>query len=146
MDIYIWKIVFLHLKKTNICVKYINKRAFFLGVNFSYLKTVYVPGWHSSVDWVRACEPKSCQLDSQSGHMPGLQARSPVGGTGDTTTHWCFTPSLSPSLPLSLKVNKLYLLKKRKQYIEAHIRLFNGIIMEVCLYHCLVVVVHRFEY
>ena len=26
------------------------------------------------------CEQKGCQLDSQSGHMPGLWARSPVRG------------------------------------------------------------------
>ena len=37
------------------------------------------PGWCGSVDWVPACEPKGCQFDSQSGHTPGLQARSPVG-------------------------------------------------------------------
>ena len=37
------------------------------------------PGWCGSVDWVLACEPKCCWFDSQSGHMPGLWARSPVG-------------------------------------------------------------------
>ena len=63
------------------------------------------PGWCGSVDWVPACEPKGCWFDSQSGHMPGLWARSPVGGTWEATMHWCFSPSLSPSLPLSLKIN-----------------------------------------
>ena len=43
--------------------------------------------------------------------MPGLQARSPVQGMQEATTHWCFSPSLSPSLPLS-KINKWNLLKK----------------------------------
>ena len=28
------------------------------------------------------------------GHMLGLQARSPVGGVWEATTHWCFSPSL----------------------------------------------------
>ena len=28
--------------------------------------------------------------------MPGLRARSPVGGVREATTHWCFSPSLSP--------------------------------------------------
>ena len=60
----------------------------------------------SSLDSVPACEPKDRQFDSQSGHMPGLQARIPVGGTWEATTHGCFSPSLSPSLPLSLKINK----------------------------------------
>ena len=32
-------------------------------------------------EWVLACEPKGRRFDSQAGHMPGLQARSPVGGT-----------------------------------------------------------------
>ena len=38
----------------------------------------------------------------------GLQARSQVGGLWEATdlTQWCFSPSVSPSLPLSLKVNK----------------------------------------
>ena len=39
------------------------------------------------------------------GHMPGLRVRYPVGGTWEATIHWCFFPSLSPSLPLSLKIN-----------------------------------------
>ena len=38
--------------------------------------------------------------------IPGLGARSPVGGTREATTHGCFSPSLSPCLPLSLKINK----------------------------------------
>ena len=54
-----------------------------------------------SVDWVLACKSKGQWFDSWSGHMPGLQSRSPVGGAQETTTHWCF----SPSLP-SLKINK----------------------------------------
>ena len=56
-------------------------------------------GWWGSVDWVLACKARGCQFDSQSGHMPGLWARSLVGGTHKATTHWCFSPSLSSSLP-----------------------------------------------
>ena len=37
-----------------------------------------------------AWRPESCQFGSRSGHMPGLWARSPVGGTWEATTHWCF--------------------------------------------------------
>ena len=54
------------------------------------------PGWCGSVDWSPACEPSGCWFDSQSGHMPGLQTRSPVGDSWEGTTHWCFSPSLSP--------------------------------------------------
>ena len=43
--------------------------------------------------------------------MPGLWARSPAGGAWEATTHWCFFPFL----PLSLKVNKENLKKKKKE-------------------------------
>ena len=61
------------------------------------------PGWCGSLDWVPVCEPKGRQFNSQSGHMPGLQASSPVGCAQEATTHWCFSPSLSPSVPFSKK-------------------------------------------
>ena len=38
------------------------------------------PSWRGSVDSVPACKPKGHRFGSQSGHMPGLQARSPVQG------------------------------------------------------------------
>ena len=53
------------------------------------------------VDWTPTWEPKGRWIDSYSGHMHGLQVRSPVGGTWEPTTHWCFSPYLSPSLSLS---------------------------------------------
>ena len=66
--------------------------------------------------WIE-CWPanQSHGLDSQSGHMPGLQARSPVGGTQEATTHCCFSPSLSPSLPICLR-NKINKILKRKRH------------------------------
>ena len=45
------------------------------------------PGWCGSVDLVLAWEPKGHRFDSQSGYMPGLQVRSPVGGAQEATTH-----------------------------------------------------------
>ena len=64
------------------------------------------PGWCGSVDCARASKPKGCRFDSQSGHTPGLWARSPAGGAWEATTHWSFSPPPSLSLPLSLKINK----------------------------------------
>ena len=64
------------------------------------------PHWCGSVDWVPACEPKGHQFNSLSGHMPGLWARYPVGGTWEATTHWCFSSSLPPSLTLCLNITK----------------------------------------
>ena len=61
------------------------------------------------------CEPKGHWFDSQSGHRPGSRARSPVEDTWKAITHWCFSPSLSPSLPFSLKINKTF---KRGQFIK----------------------------
>ena len=72
-------------------------------------------GWCGSVNWALACEPKGDQCDSQSRHMPGLWTRSPVGGVWETTTHWWFSPSLSSSLPLSLKLYKILKKKKKKK-------------------------------
>ena len=60
---------------------------------------------------------------SQSGHRPGLQARSPVGlGAGGerqptdvSLSHQCFSPSLSPSFLIYLKLNKIF---KEKRNIK----------------------------
>ena len=62
----------------------------------------FCPGWCGSVDWVPACEPKGC--------MPGVQARSPVGGVWEATD-WCISQasmflSLPVSFPSPLKINK----------------------------------------
>ena len=43
----------------------------------------------------------------------GCRARSLGGGAWEATTHWCFSPSLSPSPPFYLKLNKN--LKKKTQ-------------------------------
>ena len=69
-------------------------------------KFTFCPGWCSSVDWVPACKPQGHWFNSQSGHMPGLWARSPVARAQGAATHWCFSPSLSLCLPLSLRINK----------------------------------------
>ena len=37
-----------------------------------------------------------------------VAARSPVGGMREATTHWHFSSSLSPSLPLCPKINKIF--------------------------------------
>ena len=70
-----------------------DSRACTLHVNASALTGV--------AQWVghRPANRKAAQLDSQSGHMPGLQARSPVEGVQETTVR-SFSPSLSSSLPL----------------------------------------------
>ena len=70
--------------------------------------------WCGSVDWALACEPTGHWFNSQSGHMPGLRARSSVGVALEATTHWCFSLSLSPSLPLSLNTNKENIFKEEK--------------------------------
>ena len=59
------------------------------------------PSYYGSVDWALACVSKGCWFDSQSGHMPGFRARSPVGGMQEATTHWCL------SLPSPLSKNKI---------------------------------------
>ena len=72
----------------------------------SFIKKKHLaPGWCGSMDGAPVCEPTGHWFDSQSGHTPGRRARSPVGGTWEATTPCYFSPSLSPSLPLYLKMN-----------------------------------------
>ena len=70
--------------------------------------THFSPGWCGSMDGVLACVPKGHRFHSQSGHKPGLWAKPPVGGAQEATTYGCFSSSLPPSLPLSLKINKIF--------------------------------------
>ncbi|KAF6131152.1 hypothetical protein HJG60_008033 [Phyllostomus discolor] len=62
------------------------------------------PDWYGSVGWLSSCKPKCHQFTSQLWHIPGWQARSPVGGTckrqpiSVPPSHQCFSPALSPSL------------------------------------------------
>ena len=80
-----------------------------------YHESKYSSGWCDSVDWVPAYEPKGCQFDSQSGHVPGYRTGPWLGGIWEATTYWCFSPSLSLSLPLSLKIKQIKsFLKKQK--------------------------------
>ena len=48
--------------------------------DLSDIKKKLGPDWCGSVDWVPACKPKKHQFNSQSGHMLGFRAKSPVGG------------------------------------------------------------------
>ena len=52
-----------------------------IGIKFVFKIYYFSPGWCSSVDLGLDYKPKGCWFDSQSGHMPGLWATSPVGGT-----------------------------------------------------------------
>ena len=53
-----------------------------------------------------AWEHKGHRFNSQSGHMPGFRARSPIRGAWESTTHWCFSPFLLSFPPL--KINKIF--------------------------------------
>ena len=57
------------------------------------------PGWCGSVDWALACEPKGRWFNPQSGHMPGLQPRSPVNRLRQPMM---FLSHINVSLPLFL--------------------------------------------
>ena len=77
--------------------------------------------WFSGFS-ARACKPRGRQFDSWSGHVPGLWASPPLGCEWEAT-HWCFSPSLSPSLPLSLKIKSLknfqkQILKQKKDEFD----------------------------
>ena len=74
-----------------------NPRLFTLGVKNCSLRIPYdCPGWNGSLNWAPACETKTRGFDSQSGHKLGLWVKSPVEGTQEATTHWCFSPLFLP--------------------------------------------------
>ena len=83
-----------------------NKNA---GYRNSDFKKKNSPGWCDLVDWVPACELKGRWFHSLSGHMSGLWARSSFGGEQEAN-NWC----VSPSLLLSLKINKTFKKKEGK--------------------------------
>ena len=75
---------------------------------FCFLKNIMLsPGWCGSVDWMSTWEPRGHWFNPQSEYTPGLRAMSPVWGVWEATAHWCFPPSLSPSVPLCLKNIKI---------------------------------------
>ena len=101
------------------------------------MKVWLSPGWCGSVDWVPDCKPKGCRLDSQSGHMPGLQARSPLGGLREATdqrlSHTLMFLSLSFSLSSPLSLNKSIKSKKINSDREAGLGLQRA--LQVLIVH-----------
>lgn len=60
------------------------------------------PDWHGSEHWMTSLKAHGHRLDSWSGNRSGLWLRPRLGHVW-AATDWCFFPSISPSLPLSLK-------------------------------------------
>ena len=112
-----------YIRKIELEAEEEEKQLFFLHILFYFLLqwnildfefkniNIFSPGWCGSEDWVLACKTKGRLLNSHSGHMPGLWSRSTAGGAREATTHWSYSPPLSPSLLLSRKINKKYLYK-----------------------------------
>ena len=76
-----------------------------------------IPNWCGSVGWLLSSKPKGHQFDSWSEHMPGLRVLSLVGECEKqlidvSLSCQCFSPSLSSSIPLSLKINRIVKDKK----------------------------------
>ena len=77
------------------------------------------PGRRGSVDWVPVGKLKGRRFDSQSGHMPGLWARSAVGGLREAAdlcvSHTSMFLSLSFSFSTPLSKNKKIKSQKKKK-------------------------------
>ena len=118
-----WCILYLHAIIVTVllcCHDFIYIFHTLINNRFPSIEKDMLPGWCSSVDWAPACEPKGHRFNSQSGQVPGLQAGSPFVSVQEAATHWCFSPTLSPSLALSLKIkntHKKCLKNKRKRYM-----------------------------
>ncbi|KAF6104108.1 hypothetical protein HJG60_011155 [Phyllostomus discolor] len=80
--------------------------------HWSSSRLSFRPGWSGSVGGASSYKLQGRRLDSQLGHVPGLQAGSLVGGVWEATD-LCFSPWLSPSSPLSLKIRKSNLFLKK---------------------------------
>ena len=85
------------------------------GGPFGNIYQNYSPGWYGSVDRTLACEPESRRFNSQLGHMPGLQARSPDRGMWEAAyqcisfTSMFLSPLFLPPFPsLKSKINKIF--------------------------------------
>ena len=57
-----------------------------------HLSSTLCPGRCSSMGWALACKPKSRRFDSQSGHMPELQAWPLAPGWGSVRHSACVYP------------------------------------------------------
>ena len=108
-------------------VRNVSKERSMLKKNSLIKKDLFITAWCDSMDWVPACEPKVHWFNSQSGHMPGLWARSPGGGVLEATIHRCFPLSLS--LPLS-KNKRIKPFKNSK--IGCHLLLLPFLVLLVC--------------
>ena len=78
------------------------------------------PGWYGSAGWVSSQKLRSLRLGSQSGHMPGLQARSPAGAVQEAAdifflAHQCLFPSLNAPLNL-ISAKERFKERLRKKY------------------------------
>ena len=92
-----------YLKKINVYFFFFARR---FKIISSHLKMKRVP-------WLVWLSGLSAGLQTKGSLVPfPVRAHAWVGGqvcrgsVWGATTHWCFSPSLSPSLPLSLKKNK----------------------------------------
>ena len=76
-----------------------------------------------------SCKLKGHQFDSLSGHMPELQARSPVGGVREATnrcfSHQCFSPSSSLLSSLSENNKILFKTQHNRHILPKLIHRFN---------------------
>ena len=68
--------------------------------NFLVNLKLFCPDCCGSVSWTSSHKPKGPQFGSQSGHIPGLRAKFPVGGVQEATN--LFLSHIDVSLPLFL--------------------------------------------
>ena len=91
---------------------------------FHFKNNIMGPDWCGSVSWTLFSKLKGHWFDSWLGRTPGFQTRSLTGGMREATDR-CFSFSVSPSLPLSLKINKNKIFVKAILQCNTHNNIYH---------------------
>ena len=115
-DIFIWSII---QWSKGIKYWYMLQHGWTLKHYSKWKKSVHSPDWCGSVGWALSRKVKDHPFNSLSGTCLGCcfapgrgeYKRQPIDVS---CSHWCLSPSFSPSLPLYLKINTVSKIKKKE--------------------------------
>ena len=88
-----------------------------------------------SLGWASSCKAKDPghRFDSWSGHQPGLRTRSSAGQVREAMDRR-FSPFLSPSFPLSVNINEIFLKERCESALKKEKSLYKQKLL--CNHNC----------